>query len=76
MRTSMPDAVMSGVHGHAIAQLANDLRLPVDEVATVYQSQLDRIGANARIHHYLSVLAASRARAILRRLRGESAGMH
>ena len=58
---------LPGVHAHAIAQLSRDLRLPLNEVADVYQRQLDHIGATARLHHYLGVLATSRARGILRR---------
>ena len=67
---------MTGAHGHAIAQLSNSLRLPLDEVATVYQSQLDHIGASARIHNYLSVLVTRRTRAILRGHRQALADVH
>jgi hypothetical protein len=57
---------MSARHANAIAQISHDLRLPLHQVTECYRAELERIGASARIDHYLSVLAASHTRAILR----------
>jgi hypothetical protein len=59
-------ASLSGQHLHAIEELSEDLHLPLSEVAEVYQAELERIGAAARIHNYVSLLASRRAHAILR----------
>jgi len=63
---------MTGVHRHAIERLSNELHLLSSKVAPVYWTQLDRIGASARIDHYLSILAARNARSVLRRGPGMS----
>jgi len=58
-----------GTHIHAITRLASDLHVPLKGAANVYQSELERINASARLHHFVTVLAASHARGILLRSR-------
>jgi hypothetical protein len=60
-------AEIPGSHIHAIARLAGELHVPLKEVADVYQSELNRINASARLHHFVTALAASHARGILLR---------
>ena len=49
-----------------IGALAHQLRVPMQEVAEIYQSEFDRLALAARIPTYLSVLALSNTRSILR----------
>ena len=76
MTMTNPDIVVSGAHAHAIASLSRELHLPIADVSAVYHSQLDRIGASARIHHYLGVLATSLSRRILRRFSDAAEELH
>jgi hypothetical protein len=58
-----------GTHGHAIERLSRELHVPIEEAADVYKAQLESIAASARLHHFVSVIATSRARGILLRSR-------
>lgn len=59
-------------HRTAIARLAAELHVPLYQVREIYQAQLDRLGAEARIESYLGVLAARNTRSILRRCEDRS----
>ena len=50
-----------------IRALARQTARPVDEVASVYASELARLRADAKLDAYLDVLAERRAREILLR---------
>lgn len=46
--------------------LSSELQVPIEEVANVYRMEFDRLAQVARIPAYLSVLAMSKTRSILR----------
>jgi len=48
-----------------IGTLANQTQRPVDEVKAIYESQLARLQAGARVKSYLVLLATRRAKEIL-----------
>lgn len=50
----------------AIAALSEKLHLPAQQVRQVYLEEFGRLGSQARVRSFLSVLALSRARAVLR----------
>ena len=53
-------------HLGAIATLADELKVPVQEVGAIFESQFDRLAAQARITNFLVVLAMQNTRSILR----------
>jgi hypothetical protein len=53
-------------HVQAIAALSDKLGVSTNDVAAVFRSELDRLGAGARITSFLIVLALSRTRTLLR----------
>jgi len=53
-------------HLGAIATLADELKVPVQEVGAIFKSQFDRLAVQARITNYLVVLAMRNTRSILR----------
>lgn len=59
-------ALSEPVHLHAIHALADETRLPVERVGSVYAVELERLLAGARIKDYLPVLVSRRVRRILR----------
>lgn len=59
----------SDSHRTVVDGLARELDMPVDEVESVYLSEVSRLEAGARITTFVSVLAAGSARSRLRRHR-------
>ncbi len=53
-------------HLGAIAKLADELRVPVQIVGAIFESQFDRLAVQARITNFLVVLAMQNTRSILR----------
>jgi len=51
----------------AVAALAKELAVPVQQVQEVYQKELDELAAQARVRIYLDILALRSTRAILRK---------
>jgi len=49
-----------------VAELANRFQIPVSEVNATFRDELRRLEQDARIRHFVAVLAASHTRAILR----------
>lgn len=52
----------------AVDALARELNLSVEQVEPVYAAEASRIGADARIMTFVSVIVAGRVRSELRRL--------
>ncbi len=60
-------------HLHAIAALSDKLGVGANDVAAVFNSELHRLAAGARITNFLIVLALSKTRTILRARSGRRA---
>ena len=65
MSDSIPSSVDDPVHKHAIHALAEETRLPVERVGTLYAVELAQLTADARIKDYLPILISRRVRVIL-----------
>jgi Protein of unknown function (DUF3562) len=48
--------------------LSRELDVPFENVATLYQEEFERLASNARIPHFVSLLAAKNTRRTLREL--------
>jgi len=53
-------------HFGAIATFANELKVPMQEVGAIFESQFDRLAVQARITNFLVVLAMRNTRSIIR----------
>jgi hypothetical protein len=54
-------------HNGAMEALAGELKLPLDQVRSVYEQHSTRLRSSARVRTYLPVLVARHARAALLR---------
>jgi hypothetical protein len=53
----------------AIESLAAEFHIPIDAVRRTYDEQLARLKSDARVHHFVTVLAMRNTRATLRHSR-------
>jgi len=53
-------------HRRAIETVAHDVKRPVEEVQSLYESELASLGRGARVRDFLSVLASRQVRLSLR----------
>jgi len=58
---------LTGSHRAVVDSLARELELPVEQVESVYLSEVTKLESGARVKTFVSVLAAGNARAKLRR---------
>ncbi len=71
MRTQSTQVTVpaSGDSSQTIAQLSEKMQVPLDQIQAIYADEVDRLAAEARIQQFVSILAISRTRTILRKLR-------
>ena len=55
------------LHRDAIEALAQEVRQPVANVKTIYESEFVRLKSDARVHDYLALFASRRTRETLLR---------
>ena len=51
---------------HFLDALSRELNIPFDDVQTLYRGEFERLTATARIHQFVSLLAAKNTRDVLR----------
>jgi hypothetical protein len=56
---------------NAIEEIAHDCGRPMGEVAEIYEVELARLGANARVRDFLLLFANRRTREVLIQRRGQ-----
>lgn len=66
MSSTVPPTEPTADHGHVVAAIADELRIPIDEVHGVYREELRRLDAQARIRQFIPTLAARSTRNLLR----------
>lgn len=54
-------------HMHVFASLAAESRLPIDEVATLYERERAELAVAARVSSYLDIFAIRNVREMLRK---------
>ena len=64
------NSVERAVHDEAIAALANEMSLDLNEIRPVYESHYLRLRPTARVRDYLPVLVARHTRDALRQRAG------
>lgn len=71
-----PPADPFAEHRGVIVKLSEELHVSLHEVTEIYQQQLDRLTAGARIQNFLPVLATRCTRSILRAANRRSAPLY
>ena len=62
MQTPYEDPDEEALHRSVVNALAQEIRLPVANVKTVYEMEFARLKSNAKVKDYLVLLASRRAR--------------
>jgi hypothetical protein len=65
--SSQQQPTLAPVHVYAIEALVQETKRPLEEVAQLYVTELNRLGSGARLRDYLVVLTSKRVRESLRR---------
>ena len=65
--SSQQQSTLAPVHVYAIDALVQETKRPLEEVAPLYVTELNRLGSGARLQDYLVVLTSKHVRESLRR---------